>query len=151
MLIDADEFDRIKDAPIRLRGSVDLTLFSRTSSPTSDLLNLADVWGYSSCSTDGTMTLAVQCLSTRPMASLTLVSGKGASVTPTTIDRTEVYAPYPTSPWFGPLRQVFVPVNYDKNLVGTKTILVVEHPVAHIQRSFDFHSLRLADYLSADN
>lgn len=151
MLIDADEFDRIKDTPIRLRGSVDLTLFSRISSPTSDLLSLADVWGYSSCSTDGAMTLAVQCLSTRPMASLTLVSGKGASVTPTTIDRTEVYAPYPTSPWFGTLRRYSVAVTYFGDDLMGDTVLAVEHPVAHIRRSFDFHSLRLADYLSTNN
>ena len=95
--------------------------------------------------------LAVQCLSTRPMASLTLVSGNGASVTPTTIDRTEVYAPYPTSPWFGPLRRYAIPSHYEGDDPGRQIMLAVEHPVAHIQRSFDFHSLRLADYLSTNN
>jgi hypothetical protein len=56
------------------------------------------------------------------------------------INGTECYAPYPTSPWFGPLQRYSV-----KDLVGD-TKLVVEHRVAHIERLFAFQSLRLADY-----
>jgi hypothetical protein len=48
-------------------------------------------------------------------------------------------APFPTSPWFGPL------TNY---LAGNDVFPVdISHPVAHIQRSFDLGPLRLADYV----
>ena len=46
----------------------------------------------------------------------------------------DVYAPYPTSPWFSPWR----------NCTVAKRLMT---PVAHIQRSFDLGPLRLADYV----
>jgi hypothetical protein len=45
----------------------------------------------------------------------------------------QVYSPFPTSPWFGPLAVYR----------GDRP----KHPVAHIQRSFDLGPLRLADYV----
>jgi hypothetical protein len=45
----------------------------------------------------------------------------------------QVFSPFPTSPWFGPLDR------YKR--------AKPEHPVAHIQRPFDLGPLRLADYV----
>jgi len=45
----------------------------------------------------------------------------------------QVFSPFPTSPWFGPLQK------YD--------FRAASHPVAHIQRSFDLGPLRLAGYV----
>ena len=149
VFIDPDYLDRIKEASIRLQGSVDLTLVVRTNNLPSYRFIEADVPGLGPCSI--AVSSRVECFSPLPRASLTLVSGEGRSLFHSPIDRTEVYAPYPTSPWFGPLQRYSVAVTYFGDDLMGDTILAVEHPVAHIQRSFDFHSLRLADYLSANN
>ena len=147
IFVDQDYFDRIKNASVRLRGSVDLTLIARIGYLAADRFGDSDVPGVGPCSM--TPSGLDMCLSPLPKASLTLVSGRPRFQS--LIDRSEVYAPYPTSPWFGPLRRYAIPSHYEGDDPGRRIMLALEHPVAHIQRSFDFHSLRLADYLSANN
>jgi hypothetical protein len=164
IFVDADYFDRIKGASVRLQGSVDLTLVVRTQSLPSYRFVEAYVPGLGPCSGAGTE--RIECLSPLPRVSLTLVSrdsmlavvgwwalrlNNAGSLFQSAIDRNEVYAPYPTSPWFGPLQRYAVAVTYFRDGPMADSVLAVEHPVAHIQRSFDFHSLRLADYLSTNN
>lgn len=144
VFVDSDYFDRIKDASVRLHGSVDLTLFARTSSLPPDRFADLDVPGIGPCSI-----MKLRCLSPLPRAILAVVSGKSFLYPPA--NRTDDYAPYPTSPWFGPLQEYSVPAAFEGKRPVTDMALVLETPVAHIQRSFDFQSLRLADYLSADN
>jgi hypothetical protein len=123
--VDADYFDRVKDAPVRLHGSVDLTLVAESS----DLASFGQCWS----TTFG----RVECLSPLPRARLTRVLADGSRGA---MAGTEGYAPYPTSPWFGPLQK------YVTQKISGDIGLVAEHPVAHIQRPFDFGPLRLADY-----
>jgi len=161
IFMDADYVDRIKTASMRLRGSADLTLVLRTGSLPTDRFVEADVAGLGACSIGPFPSLG--CLSPLPRVSLTLVSGDSAlaavgywglrfSGGGSSIDRTDVYAPYPTSPWFGPLQRYAVPTGpHPGNDVITDPVLAIEHPVAHIQRSFDFQNIRLADYLVAGN
>lgn len=123
--VDPSDFERFQNAPIRLRGSLDLTLIATD-----------DRWQtFGQCWMRATM---VSCLSPHPRARLTRVYGDGSFRIP--IAGTEVYAPYPTSPWFGPIQK------YSAAEIIGDTRLVVERPVAHIERSFDLGPLRLADY-----
>jgi hypothetical protein len=91
--VQAPEFLRLKDEPIRVKGAVDLTLVAP---------------GCSQCREEALDD--VYC-----------------------IWNPQVFSPFPTSPWFGPLDR------YKR--------AKPEHPVAHIQRPFDLGPLRLADYV----
>jgi hypothetical protein len=95
---------------VRVRGSLGLTLLV----PSSELASFGQCWFE--------VSTMLECLSH--------CRAPGS----------EVYAPYPTSPWFGPLQRYFAP-----DILGENKV-VVEHPVAHIRRSFDFGPLRLAGY-----
>jgi ABC-type transport system involved in multi-copper enzyme maturation permease subunit len=81
--IATDVYQRFRNVPIHVRGSLDLTLSGPPTEP----------WKPGKCWVE------------------------------------DVYAPYPTSPWFGPLSKCEAS----------------EVPVAHIERSFDLGPLRLAD------
>lgn len=123
--VDAGYFERVKNAPVRLHGSADLTLVARTG----DLAAFGQCWFIGS-----TM---VACLSPLPRAALTLVSSRGAFGY--ALPGIQAFAPYPTSPWFGPLQR------WNTVVVGGNT-LAVDRPVAHLERAFDLGPLRLADY-----
>jgi hypothetical protein len=92
LYIQASEFLRLKDQPIRIKGSINLTLVAP---------------GCSQCREEAHDD--VYCLW-----------------------NPQVYSPFSISPWFGPLDRYRA---------------TPEHPVAHIQRSFDLGPLRLADYV----
>jgi hypothetical protein len=95
LAIPASAYQPFKDAPVRLRGSLDLTLIAPS---------------------------APQCRE---------YSGGNAEC----LWNPQVFAPFPTSPWFEPLES-YTP--------GTHPLT---RPVAHIERSFDLGPLRLSDYL----
>jgi hypothetical protein len=119
--VDADYFERAKDAPVRLRGSLDLTLFAPSGSPSS-----FGCW---------TETSTFYCLSPLPRMRLTEVWSEGNA------SANEVHSPFPTSPWFGLLEKYSTP--------DTGPTLIADRPVAYIQRSFDLGPLRLSDYRAA--
>jgi hypothetical protein len=140
MMMEGEEFDRIQNVPVHLHATADLTLFAQTAVHTDPLL-LEDFWGYGSCRSNAGM----RCLSPRPTAAITVYSGTKLGQTQN--GPLDLYGPYSTSPWFGPLQAVTVPELYDPSLGVTGYIVVAEHPVSHIQRSLDFQNIRLADYV----
>jgi hypothetical protein len=124
--VDAHYFVRVMDDTVRLRGSLDLILFA----PSDGLLSFGKCWADASS--------RFACLSPLPRTRITRVWGDGNVASG--IAGAEVSAPYPTSPWFGPLQKYSAPD------IGGDATLIADHPVAYIQRSFDLGPLRLSDY-----
>lgn len=137
LLMGADSFDRVRDAPVHFSGVADMTLMERSS-------NL-EVFGK--CFDSGN---SIDCLTPRLTSRLVLGAGKAVSV----VTGAEIYAPYTTSTSFGPLQKYSVgypriagrPPYSGRYPWFVDRHLVIEHPVAHIERRFDFGLLRLADY-----
>jgi hypothetical protein len=115
--VDGGAFERYKNASIHLRGSFDLTLTAPG----------AERSGVGRCGYEGWDD--TYCLSPLPA----LEAGELGTV--------KGYAPYPTSPWFGPIQKYSMPL-WRLREAGMDSV------VAHIQRSFDLGPLRLADVVA---
>jgi len=122
LLVNTNYFERAKDVPMHLSGTIDVTL----SEPGTD------VRSFGLCYSSWPLH-RFECLTPRPRAQIeeTAIGGNSLYVL-----WPQAYAPYPTSPWFSPLVRVAIPTLNVK----------VEHPVAHIVRGFDFGQLKLATY-----
>jgi hypothetical protein len=142
LLVNTDYFEEAMDIPVHVSGTIDLTL----SVPSGNLAALGHCYS-SQTGPGGARHLLdsmkrLDCISPRPRAMVEqttiptdLLFLLPRYVLPRYVSPRD-YAPYPTSPWFGPLQRFSVPA------INIK----VEHPVAHIVRTFDFGQLRLAAY-----
>jgi hypothetical protein len=123
LMVDADYFERAKDIAVHVSGTVDLTLLA----PNVRLASFGECYELGPAKFD--------CLTPRPKAQFQQTSLEGNSLY-YEFPGTNANAPYPTSPWFGPLQRFKLPS------VNVK----LERPVAHIERPFDFGMVRLGDY-----
>jgi hypothetical protein len=140
-------YESVRNNAVRLHGSLDLTLLrvgSKLQGPSAD--EVIRIAGVGICRRDFSRApfsfLSPVCLLAQPRAVVVPVRKPGDPDAQFDMPPRLAYAPYPISPWFGPLRRYHVGIGQ----WGGST-WVVKQPVAHIQRDFEFQSLRLADYV----
>jgi hypothetical protein len=124
--IDPTVLLRIKNVPVRLRGTIDLTLLARTDAPASAHCIQAQ--------------FEVRCLAVSPQIALTSEPSDLLYGLPNGNTRASASAPYSTAPSFQILSHAARP-----GLRGQA--IFVERQVEFLQRDFDFPAIRLADYL----
>jgi hypothetical protein len=150
--IDRDVFERLKDTPVRVQGTVALTLLRRTGAVPINSLNFETaVPEAGRCGNLFTprgplyrehLTVSTTCKSPLPRAALA-AEDKGVFVVG---DLGPVYAPVPLAPWLTPWVSTYgAPLAWPVDRAQPTYWLVVK-PVAHLRREFDFAGIRLSDY-----
>jgi hypothetical protein len=149
--VDRVVFERVKNTPVRLYGSVAYTLLRPTGAvPINALNSEAPVPGAGRCIGGIAMTNSVRhvlmsaCDSPHADSVLAAVTKTAGSLTVGDVNR--VYAPFPVNAWLKPWETSFGPsLAWPIDRAQPPHWLIVK-PVAHLRREFDFAGVRLADY-----
>ena len=146
--VDREAFERVKNTPVRVHGSLAFTLVRRTgavsvSSPERE----AVVAGVGRCINlhipmPRQSIVGVTCLATNPRAAIAVERARGESLDIGDLDA--VYAPFAVVHWLSPWVRMNGP--FIKVTADTPANWLVVKPAAHLRREFDFAGVRLADY-----
>jgi hypothetical protein len=140
--VDREFYNRGKDTPVHFYGTIDFTVLSDGQVipvPGRRGVNVPDIgWCIGPPEDSG----QVSCDATLPKARLLpVVAGE-----PSGGDSSAVLAPYPYSAGYSPLQSLAFSVSNEFFVHPDEVRLLVQKPIAYIQRSFDFGNIMLADY-----
>lgn len=149
--VDRGVFERVKNTPVRLYGSVVYTLLRPTGAVPIKTLNFeAPVAGAGRCVGGIAMTNSIRhvlmsaCDSPHADSVLAAVTKTADSLT--VGDMSRVYAPIPVNAWLKPWETSFGPsLSWPISRAQPPHWLIVK-PVAHLRREFDFAGVCLADH-----
>lgn len=144
--VDRSLFDRVKNTPADLYGSIELTLFARTGTLPAPQAHAVTVSGGGVCSNmlDVDRQILIGCYTPFPAVALALEFPGGGRHW--IIPQSSVDAPLPVSSGFQPLEKFTSPTSFQSVEELRDLRLVTERPVAHVRQSFYFKGIRLADY-----
>lgn len=150
--IDHDVFERLKNTPVRVHGTVAFTLLRRTGAVPINSLNFETaVPEAGRCGNRFTprfpqdrqyVTVSAVCESPLPRAALA-AEDNGVFVVGAL---GPIYSPVPLAPWFTPWERTSgAPLAWPVERAKPTDWLIVK-PAAHLRREFDFAGVRLSDY-----
>jgi hypothetical protein len=148
VFIDQESYDRIKAAPVRLDGAVDLVLFQRQNVMPAPKAHAVTIPAIGACATTPNLDgkLEITCYSPFPHGALAVEFPGGGRQW--IVGRRTLEAPLPTAVNFEPLDRFTSATPFESWHEVEGLRLVTERPIATIHREFVLDGIRLPRYPS---